>query len=680
MRRLSGISCGVALVVATFVGNVAPVFAQSIDELVVSADRTLAARTGEVGGYASLEADEIAALGALHPHEALARVPGVWISRGSGQEHLTAIRSGVLTGAGACGAFLLTENGVPIRPAGFCNVNNLFELNTEQAGAIEVWRGPASAVLGGNALRGAINVVTAVPAENRISVETGAYDYLRLATTGSAQRDSGTIGWSLQGVHSNGYRDATGYGQQKASIIHVSEVGAWETTTTLNATLLNQETGGFVRGFEAYEDSDLRDSNPNPEAYRDAWAVRLTSHWRRDNLSLVPYLRRSKMRFLQHFLPGQPLEDNNQTSAGIIASLEGSADSLRWRAGTQLEYMQGDLREFQAGPTTGSAFLVETRPPGLHYDYAVDSVMGAVFYDVQWDLAPGWRLLHSARAEHLDYDYDNQHLVGNTRDDGSTCGFGGCRYTRPADRSDSFTDVAGRLGVARTLAAGEVYANVGSGFRAPQITELYRLQDGQIAADLESEQLLSFELGYRTPNWSLLAYRQRTRNLIFRDSEGFNLDSGRTEAIGAEGSISHRIGNHSLNLVASYTRHRYDFDSPLGGGELISDGNMVDTAPRWLANARWHWQVTPRAGMELEVSHVGSHYVNASNTARYDGHWVAHLRGRFAFNDRSEVFVRLLNVTDEEYADRADFAFGSYRYFPAMPRQFYVGISHRFGG
>ena len=50
---------------------------------------------------------------------------------------LLAIRSPVLTGAGACGAFLLLEDGMPLRPTGFCNVNQLFEANTSQAAAIE---------------------------------------------------------------------------------------------------------------------------------------------------------------------------------------------------------------------------------------------------------------------------------------------------------------------------------------------------------------------------------------------------------------------------------------------------------------------------------------------------------------------------------------------------------------
>ena len=34
------------------------------------------------------------------------KTAGVWLSRGSGQEHLTAIRSPVLAGAGSCGDFI----------------------------------------------------------------------------------------------------------------------------------------------------------------------------------------------------------------------------------------------------------------------------------------------------------------------------------------------------------------------------------------------------------------------------------------------------------------------------------------------------------------------------------------------------------------------------------------------
>ncbi|MDG2457165.1 MAG: TonB-dependent receptor, partial [SAR86 cluster bacterium] len=49
----------------------------------------------------SLNSDDLVKLEAQHPKQIFRRVPGVWISRGSGQEHLTSMRSPVLTGPGA---------------------------------------------------------------------------------------------------------------------------------------------------------------------------------------------------------------------------------------------------------------------------------------------------------------------------------------------------------------------------------------------------------------------------------------------------------------------------------------------------------------------------------------------------------------------------------------------------
>ena len=146
---------------------------KTIEEVVVTAGSSIQARLGQSGSGTVLTAKEIQQIGAAHASEALNRVAGVWVNRGSGQEHLTAIRSAVLTGSGACGEFSYLQDGIPIRPHGFCNINNLFELNTEQAAAVEVWRGPASAVLGGNALHGAINVITPIPDQNSIAIEAG---------------------------------------------------------------------------------------------------------------------------------------------------------------------------------------------------------------------------------------------------------------------------------------------------------------------------------------------------------------------------------------------------------------------------------------------------------------------------------------------------------------------------
>ena len=105
------------------------------------------------------------------------------------------------------------------------------------------------------------------------------------------------------------------------------------------------------------------------------------------------------MQFLQHFLPGEPLEQNGQNSAGVQTSLSGTRGALDWRGGVDLEWAYGNLYEFQQKPAQGSAFIVGTRPVGVHYDYDVTSLMGALHYDLRYALSDDVALVHSARLE-----------------------------------------------------------------------------------------------------------------------------------------------------------------------------------------------------------------------------------------------------------------------------------------
>ena len=154
-----------------------------LEEIVVTARRAPQPRLNFAGSLSRLNAQAIDLEGATHYSELLNRVPGVYVQRGSGQESLVAIRSPVLNGAGSCGAFLMLEDGLPIRPVGFCNVNEMFELNTEQADAIEVIRGPGPAIYGANAMHGIVNVITPAASELSplaVALEGGTNDYKRV--------------------------------------------------------------------------------------------------------------------------------------------------------------------------------------------------------------------------------------------------------------------------------------------------------------------------------------------------------------------------------------------------------------------------------------------------------------------------------------------------------------------
>ncbi|MCU0757978.1 MAG: TonB-dependent receptor [Steroidobacteraceae bacterium] len=664
-------------------------------EVVVTASKRAEARLDVPASITRLDADEIRLLGASHASEALNRVAGVMIQRGSGQESLTAIRSPVLSGPGACGAFLLLEDGMPLRPVGSCNVNQLFEANTGQAESMEVIRGPGTALYGANAVHAIVNVVSPTIDElaaARVGFEAGSFGLRRVQFRGATGgNDAGTGAWGSF-ARDDGYREASPVDDGKLNLLHQRRWRGGDLRLRLAGSVLNQETAGFVRGFDAYRDPALARSNPNPEAFRDAWSTRASASWSADagcagcTTDLRVMLRRSQMEFLQHFLLGKPLERNGQDSlsaSALLARPWGDGDRLRWRTGLDLEVADSWLQELQAGPTLeGSPAARAIRPAGRHYDYAVSAATGAGFASLDWRLGAQLVAAASLRVDATRYDYDNRMRDGNTAEDGTPCGFGGCLYSRPADRRDRFINLTPRL--ALTWSASDTdraYVAATRGFRPPEATELYRLQRQQRVAELDSERLGSVELGWRrdTPRqaWSLAAYAMAKSNVILRDADAFNVGNGRTTHRGIEYEYRLDLAQRwRLSAAGSYARHRYDFTRSVEGGETIQRGRDVDTAPRHLHRVALAWRAAARWEGELELQHVGAYFADAANLARYPGHTLANLRLAWTPVATLRTTLRVTNLADRAYADRADFAQGDWRYFPGRGRSAFLEVEY----
>ncbi len=658
-------------------------------EVVITASRRAEARLDFPGSLSVLDADAIALLGPTHAAEALNRAAGVYLQRGSGQEMLTAIRSPVLTGAGACGAFLILEDSMPIRPVGVCNVNELFELNTGRAERIEVIRGPATAAFGANAVHGIVNVITPrVESLDPLSVgiNVGSDSLRRFELETRLDRFGAYGQWSRD----PGYRADSGGDEAKLNLLYDTNVGAADLRLRAAGTVLNQETAGFVRGLDAYRDPLLRRSNPNPEAFRDAWSGRVSADatWTGDCDGCVTaarlLLRQSSMDFLQHFLLGKPLESNGQRSvAASLSRRQPLGERLELQGGADLDWSRSELLEIQAGPTTeGSAAARAIRPAGRHYDYSVDGRTMGAYAHLRWTFRPGWRFGAALRAERTQYRYDNRMIDGNTNEAGQACAFGGCLFSRPADRSDTFDNVSPRVELDFTPVAGQrLYLSAGRGFRPPETTELYRLQRQQLIASLESEQLDSVEIGWNGRRdqlaWSLAAFAMNKNGLILRDSNAFNISGGRTTHRGVEYEFSYQATPAwSMALAGTVARHRYAFDALIDGGERIVSGLDVDTAPRTLHNLRLAWKPRATLAAQLEIVQVGSYFVDASNTRSYPGHWLANLRVSSRLGKDWRATLRVDNLANRDYADRADFAQGDYRYFPGAGRRAQLQVEY----
>jgi len=620
-----------------------------------------------------LDAATLDRLRPRHAHEVLARIPGAWASRGSGQEQLLALRSPVLTGPGACGAFLVLDDGVPTRSAGFCNINQLSELNLVQAGRIEVQRGPGSAVHGSNALHGVIAVAPRRPGDgSSFGIEAGGEAVRRLRL-------------GLDGTHArlDLHRSEAGSFRADEAYRLLQGTAQWQPTADTRIALashrLRQDTAGFVVGDGAWRDA-RRGLNANPEAFRHADAQRLVVTHERplgDALLLLrPYAREESQRFLQHFALGQPLEENGSRSLGLQVLWQQDG----WRAGLDLEGAEGWLRQTQARPlSSGTAAQNAIRPAGPHYDYRVEARQAALFGEQQW----AWgrhRLYAGARLEHLAYRYDNRLPDGNNAAlDGRACGFGGCLHLRPADRSDHFDGHSLQLGWSREL-AGEwlLGARAARAFRFPQATELYRLQRGQTIEGIRPETADSFEalLRHGGEHWQFeaTAYALRKDDVILRDAEGLTVSGAATRHHGIE--LASRWSPHDalwLEGQLAWSEQRYAFDRLLPGNERIRRGARIDTAPEWLGGLRAGGRID-RATLELEGVWQGAYWIDAGNTRRYGGHALWHLRAEHPLPGGWALEARLMNLLDRRYAERVDLAFGEVRSFPGAGREFFLGL------
>lgn len=634
--------------------------------------------------WSTVEQQAIDLTGQVHINELMQRVPGAWITRGNGQESLPSLRSPVLTGAGSCGAFYMAADGISLRAPGFCNINQLFDANTEQAGRIEVIKGPATASYGSNAMHGVINVLSApssTETDHRLSIEAGPYDYYRGKYHYRNTRGAHGISINLNGTTDGGYKDDSGYDQQKLTLRHDYQGETWDITSAIDYGNLNQETAGFIQGYKAYEDEDLKDSNPNPEAYRDVRSLRAYSRASRSlgehsTLVITPYIRDNEMEFLMHFVPWQPLEENGHSSLGLQGALHTDIANWRWSNGFEVDYTDGWLKETQADDFSPD------KPAGVHYNYQVDAITAALFSQANYSINNTWELNAGLRYEWSEYDYNNRTADGSACDPGVT----GCRFYRPADRTDSFDNISLNLGSSVQITPGQLlYLRLARGFRAPQATELYRLQSGQQVADLESEELDNIELGWRghageSLQYEFSAYYMRKDEVIFQDADRQNISGASTRHQGLEVSIDYSFDHDwYLGVDATVARHRYDSRIELLGSSGDIKGNDIDTAPRHFGSARLGWAFNTTGIAELEWVYLGSHYLEPDNEHKYAGHSLLNLRIGADLGQNWRTTLRLTNLLDEDYAERADFGFGSYRYFVGQPRGAYLELAYQFG-
>ena len=164
--------------------------------------------------------------------------------------------------------------------------------------------------------------------------------------------------------------------------------------------------------------------------------------------------------------------------------------------------------------------------------------------------------------------------------------------------------------------------------------------------------------------------------VIVKDSAGFLVNDGQTEHQGIEWQTRLQVSDDwLLTTSASWAKHTYSYARLYGDVDI--KGNDIATAPRWQGSAHLLYEPSSRTSAELEWLYLGKYFLDPQNLHQYKGHKVLNLHLQQTINNW-RLSAHLNNITDELLADRADYAFGSYRYFVGDGRNILLGLKYTF--
>jgi iron complex outermembrane receptor protein len=595
------------------------------------------------GASAVVSDDQIDQTRGASFEDVLEAVPGVLVrQRGTGEEPQLSIRgSGLRSNFHTRGVNVLLD-GVPFQNAdGFSDVESFEFLALER---VEVLKGVTSLRYGGNALGGALNLVTrtgrsAEPV--RLRSEAGAFGFSKSFVSGGFADGPWDGYLAVSHTQGDGYRDHADQNRQRvyASLAHRFEGGA-ELRFDGSAIRNRQDIPGALTRDEFHDDPTQ--ANPASRAQDEARDFELG----RGALSLsVPVGERTLVEWV-----GQLSEQDlwHPLAFGIIDNeTRNVATELRLASG-------GEALGLEHAFETGLQLAYTSQPQEIHENNGGDR--GATFADQRGEvsnvtlyatdelaLTESLSLVGGARVQLSEREVDDR--VSDTSD----------------ERSDTFVTPALGL-VWRFAADAELYAGGGRIVEPPVLFE--STAPGNLAGDLSSldpQKAWTVELGTRGTlfderlRWDVAVYdmeiRDEIRNLNVEPFPGAGFTIPRYENVdrsrhfGVEVGLAARL-TEGVEATLAYGLGRFAFvdDDAFGGNDLPG-------APRHLFHGALRWRHGSGFWIEpaVEVA-AGDWYADSENTAPVGSSTLFHLRAGYD-HERTGLsgFVEVRNLGDQDY-------------------------------
>lgn len=658
-----------------------------LNQVVVSASREDQLRTDVPVAISKISSRLLEDTKATSLDQVINKISGVYMVNLGNEQHSMSIRQPFSLKS----LFLYLEDGIPIRPTGVFNHNSLIEMNMAALTSIEVIKGPASSIYGSEAIGGSINFITpaasAFPTAN-ISLQKDNLGYNRLDL--GASNTFGKIGLFAGGYYAfrkDGYREHSDFNKLALTVKGDYQISAKNKLTT-SATIIDYEAdmAGSIDSLDFYSNEypsmhtftkrtvkSLRLRGTLEHLWNDRNKTNFTLFFRNNSMGQIPAYRVKDNRSNPLRASG---EINNNTFRSYGTLVQHMKELGFWDAriigGASIDYSPNayyaefiDITRNEEGIYTGYASL-----DSLLTDYEVNLLNTALYSQLELNPVQRLRLVLALRYDRFDYSYDN-FLTPDA-------------FSGAPDSNDAFENLTPKVGMTYDFGRDRgVYANYSIGFVPPQVSELYR---GVKVPVLESSVYKNFEAGgwlsvsdkgYFDISFYQMRGTNEVVNVLLEDGTRENRNAGETLHQGIEYGFRYEPVK-SLNLRIGGTNARHEYIDFIERGESYN-GNSMEAAPGWIANAEVQYRLpflkSSRIGFEWQ--HVGSYYMDAANTEKYEGFDIFNLRVGYAIKG-FDVWCNIMNITDKLYATNAGKSRYGKSYSPGDPRTFSIGLGYKF--
>lgn len=587
--------------------------------------------------------------------ETLKFVPGVAAGNVSGVDDLRiSIRgAGVRAGFGSRGVLLLAD-GFPVTEPDGQTPHFDGQIDLANAERIEVVKGPASALYGGAALGGVVNVVMRTPSRTpraTVRAEAGSYDFGKAHLAGSTGAGplvvSGTFGYT----HLNGFREHNSLRNWAGTARGDWTDGTSRVMLTLLGTNADLELPGTL---------DRAQLEANPQQVRPIY---VTNDWRRENTLL-----RFGGRYERQWGGGQSLEIGSYgQTRDLLHPIFVVIDQDVRRYVGQARYRLARGRHSLTAGTDYDVQRVDDRwfvnaggRPGVPIRNDENTVTNAgVYAQDEIALTDTAALTLGVRHDRIHYE-----LVDLSLSDGN------------ATDTRTFTRISPKIGV--TSRVGErlvAYGNVGTGFEAPTLGEV-RLPAG-FNEEVRPQRSMSVEAGLRGDlgrlSFDAALYRMRVDDEILPetvDNVTLFRNVAKATHTGIELSVRTDVGR-ALALEGTYAYSRFVLDD-FG----VFSGHRLPGVPAHAGTVSATYRVTRGWDANFNVIVAGPTWVNDVNAEEAAGYAV--LAGSLGYRvGGARLFLRGENLGDVTYTNRPQVNdAGGFFYYPAPGRHATVGVEY----